>query len=247
MAQVREAKANNSTGSYARVLGVLELGALVSKIHATSIRNGNQLERMVAERVQHVPDLDEFLTGEIMPEGVLLATKQAIKASAKISSGGAEPDFMVFRRRDGQQRCHVIELKIGHVFDTKKAAAEHNSIHRFLAQAAPDIPYVMTSHFCAFFQDDRDAILNGFKQKIAPAEAMTGREFCDLLEIDYEEIVRKFDEDAADNLRYVLRQFVDYAPPEVLAEQALASPALVDLLQERLSSRAARRAGGGEA
>ena len=71
---------------------------------------------------------------------------------------------------------------------------------------------------------------------------MTGRQFCDLLEIDYEEIARKFDEDTADNLRYVLRQFVEHAPIEVLAEQAL-----VDLLRERLSSRAAERAGGGEA
>lgn len=239
--------AANSTGSYARVLGVPELGALVSKIHSTSIRNGNQLERMVAERVEHVPDLDEFLTVEIMPEGVWLATKRAIKASTMIDAGGAEPDFMVFKRRDGQQRCHVVELKIGHVFDTKKVAAEHSSIHRFMARAAPDIPYVMTSHFCAFFQDDHDAILNGFKQKIAREEAMTGREFCDLLEIGYEEIARVFDEDAADNLRYVLQQFVEHAPTEVLAEQALANPVLVDLLRERLSSRAARRAGGGEA
>lgn len=76
---------------------------------------------------------------------------------------------------------------------------------------------------------------------------MAGRQFCDLLEIDYEEIVRVFDEDAADNLRYVLQQFVEHVPPDVLAEQALASPALVDLLRERLSSRAAERAGGGEA
>ena len=105
----------------------------------------------------------------------------------------------------------------------------------------------MTSHFCAFFQDDHDAIWNGFKQKIAREEAMTGREFCDLLEIDYEEIVRVFDEDAEDNLRYVLQQFVEHAPTEVLAERVLANPALVDLLRERLSSQAARRAGGGGA
>ena len=176
MAQVRGAKAANSTRSYARVLGVPELGGLISKIHSTSIRNGNQLERMVAERVEHVPDLDEFLTGDIMPDGVFLATKQAIKASVTIDSGGAEPDFMVFKRRGGQQRCHVVELKIGHVFDTKKAAAEHNSIHRFMSRAALDIPYVVTNHFCAFFQNDHDAILNGFMHKIAREEAMTGRE-----------------------------------------------------------------------
>lgn len=234
MAQVRAAKAANSTGSYARVLGVPELGALVSEIHSASIRNGNELERMIAERVEHVPDLDEFLTADIMPEGVLLVTKKAIKASKTIGSGGTEPDFMVFRRRDGEQRCYIIELKIGHVFDTKKAAGEHDSMHRFIARAARDIPYVVTSHFCAFFQDDQDAILNGFKRKIAREEAMTGREFCDLLEIDYEEIARVFDEDAGNNLRYVLQQFVDHAPIEVLAEQVLANPALKAVLRERL-------------
>ena len=233
MAKVEEAKAANSTGSYARVLGVPELGALVSKIHSASIRNGNELERMIAERVEHVPDLDEFLTAEIMPEGVLLATKKAIKTSATIDFGGAEPDFMVFKRRGGQ-RCHIIELKIGHVFDTKKAAGERDSMHRFIARAARDIPYVVTSHFCAFFQNDHDAIMNGFKHKIAREEAMTGREFCDLLEIDYDEIARVFDEDAEDNLQYVLQQFVAHAPIEVLAEQVLANPALGDLLRERL-------------
>ena len=233
MAKVEKAKAANSTGSYARVLGVPELGALVSKIHSTSIRNGNQLERMIADRVEHVPDLDEFLTGDIMPDGVLLATKKAIKDSETIDFGGAEPDFMVFKRRGGQ-RCHIIELKTGHVFDTKKAAGERDSMHRFIARAARDIPYRMTSHFCAFFQDDRDAIWNGFKRKIAIAEVMTGRQFCDLLEIDYEEIVRVFDEDAGNNLRYVLQQFVDHAPIEVLAEQVLANPALKAMLRERL-------------
>lgn len=234
MAQVRAAKAANSTGSYARVLGVPELGALVSKIHSASIRNGNQLERMIAERVKHVPDLDKFLTAEIMPEGVLLATKKAIKASETIDFGRAEPDFMVFRRRDGEQRCHIIELKIGHVFDTKKATAEHSLIHQFIGQAARNIPYLVTSHFCAFFQDDHDAILNGFKHKIARNEAMTGQEFCDLLEIDYEEIVVVFNEDVADNLQYVLEEFVAHAPREALAELILANPALKDVLRERL-------------
>ena len=234
MTQVRAAKAANSTRSYARVLGVPELGALVSKIHSASIRNGNELERMIAERVECIPELDEFLTAEIMPEGVLLATKKAIKASATIDFGRAEPDFMVFRRRDGQPRCHIIELKIGHVFDTKKAAGERDLMHQFMARAAPDIPYRMTSHFCSFFQDDRDAIWNGFKRKIAITEVMTGRQFCDLLEIDYGEIVGVFNEDAADNLQYVMQQFVAHAPRDVLVEQILADQSLRGLLRERL-------------
>lgn len=56
-----------------------------------------------------------------------------------------------------------------------------------------------------------------------------------------------FDEDAGDNLRYVLQQFVEHAPLEVLAERVLADPALGNLLRERLSSRAARHADGDEA
>lgn len=163
---------------------------------------------MVSAAVPNIPDLDVFLEQEIMPEGVLLARKRDIKRSETLDFAGSEPDFMVFKRRGGVQTCHIIELKDGHVFDTKKASAERQAMHGFIEHNAQHIQYRFRAHFCAFNQDDRQAIWNGFKRRIAFDEAMTGREFCELLEIDYDAIVEARRTDGADNVAFFLSELV---------------------------------------
>lgn len=93
-----------------------------------------------------------------MSEGVLLARKRQIKRSETLDFSGSEPDFMVFKRRGGVQTCHIVELKDGHVFDTKKAGAERQAMHGFIERNAQHIQYRFQAHFCAFNQDDRHAI-----------------------------------------------------------------------------------------
>ena len=208
MALLRDAKAENRSGSYDRLFDSVALGALISKIHSTSIRSGNELEKMIAARVPNIPNLDAFLELEIMPEGVVLARKREIKRSGTLDFAGAEPDFMVFKRRGGVQTCHIIELKDGHVFDTKKAGAERQAMHGFIERNAQHIQYRFRAHFCAFNQDDRQAIWNGFKRRIALDEAMTGREFCDLLEIDYDAIVESRRVDGSDNVEFMLSELL---------------------------------------
>jgi len=163
---------------------------------------------MIALRVRNIPDLDWFLGREIMPEGVLLARKRQIKRSATLDFAGSEPDFMVFKRRGGVQTCHIVELKDGHVFDTKKASAERQAMHGFIERNAQHIPYRFRAHFCAFNQDDRRAIWDGFKRRIALDEVMTGREFCELMEIDYDAIVEARRADGADNVEFFLAELV---------------------------------------
>lgn len=190
MALLRNVKLRNLSGGYARVFDDAQLGALISMVHSASVSSGNELEDMVADRVPNVPDLDAFLEQEIMKEGVALARKRQIKESQTLDFWGAEPDFMVFRRRQGNQSCHIIELKDGHVLDTKKASAERRTMHSFIEQNAYRINYALSTHFCSFNQNDREAVWRGFKKKIAKAECLTGRKFCALLEIDYDEIVQ---------------------------------------------------------
>jgi hypothetical protein len=120
---------------------------------------------------------------------VFVATKAAIKKCRTIESISAEPDFVVFERRIGRQHCYVIELKDGDAFDTKKAAGERENLHRFVHVIAPLVRFTITVHICSFHQNDRHAIVNGFKRKITLQEAMTGREFCNLVNVDYDEIV----------------------------------------------------------
>ena len=115
---------------------------------------------------------------------------------------------MAFKRRSGMQTCHIIELKDGHVFDTKKASAERQAMHGFIERNAQHIQYRFRAHFCAFNQVDRLAIWNGFKRRIAFEEAMTGREFCELLEISYDDIVRRRQEDCYDNCEYFVEEIL---------------------------------------
>ena len=167
---------------------------------------------MIAERVPNIPDLDTFLEQEIMPDGVLLVRKRQIKRSTTLDFAGSEPDFMVFKRRQGIQTCHIVELKDGHVFDTKKADAEYQALHGFIKRNARHIQYRFRAHFCAFNQDDRHAIWDGFKRRINFEEAMTGREFCELLEIDYDAIVKARRMDGSDNVEFFLSELVKIEP-----------------------------------
>ena len=211
-----------STGSgYARIFGDDALGHLLSRVQATTIRAGTELERMVIERVNVIDDLDMFLRSEIMPEGVKVATKQELKRCSTLDFGGNEPDLLVFKRRDGKRACHVIELKDGDNFDTKKSSAEHQAMHGFISRTGWTIPYIIHAHFACFNQNDRLAIYNGFKRKVAMEECMTGREFCELLEIDYDDIVNTRLANQPANLDYFI-------------EQLLAIPAVRDIVRDKL-------------
>ena len=73
---------------------------------------------------------------------------------------------------------------------------------------AQHIQYRFQAHFCAFNQDNRQAIWDGFKRRITLEEAMTGRKFCQLLEIDHDAIVKARRADGADNVDFFLSDLV---------------------------------------
>ena len=212
MARIRDARPKNTSGSYGRIFDNSALGELASKIQSAVISSGAELEKIVSRSVENIDDLDSFLEQEIMPDGVLLARKREIKRSTTLDFPGSEPDFMIFKRRGGIQTCHIIELKDGHVFDTKKASAEHQAMHRFIERNAQHIQYRFQAHFCAFNQEDRQVIWEGFKKKIALDEVMTGPEFCDLLEIDYDAIVAARRADGPDNVEFFLSELIAIPP-----------------------------------
>ncbi len=206
MALIEKRQAANSSGSYIRLFGDPDLGRLISRVHGAVIASGSELEKMISTRVKTIDDLDTFLCQEIMPEGVFLATKKMVKKCRAFTHRNSEPDFVLFRRRGGKQSCHLIELKDGHVFDTKKAQAERTAIHDFASRNGQHIHYKIQTHFCAFNQERRQDIVAGFKNRIHVDEAMTGREFCALLEIDYDEIVTMRQRDQAANRDYFLKE-----------------------------------------
>ena len=206
MAKIADRVTKDSSGGYERVFGNAEIGALMSKVHGTVISAGSELEKIIKSKVPLIGNLDEFLEQEIMPDGVLLASKQQIKECKTIDTCDAEPDFLIFKRRQGKQNCYVVELKDGHAFDTKKSRSERGTLHNFTQRNAQHIQYRFRVYVCCFNQESRENIYSGFKQKISREEILTGREFCELLEINYDEIVEARTSDQQDNLLYFLNE-----------------------------------------
>ena len=209
MALIKDAKGRPEGGGYSRLFGDEKLGFLMSRAHGAVISAGTELERIIKSKVSLIADLDGFLEQEIMQEGVLVVDKKKVKESKALEREKAEPDFLIFKRRHGKQSCHVVELKDGDAFDTKKSAAEYDAIYSFIKNNAQHLPYTMQAHFCCFNQNDKKIIIEGFKRKIGEKEAMTGREFCDLLELDYDEIVRFRTRQGPENLRYFITKLAE--------------------------------------
>jgi hypothetical protein len=102
----------------------------------------------------------------------------------------------------------VIELKDGDTFDTKKSSGELESMINFANWIAQKTGYQASFYFCCFNQDDKDAIVRGAKGRFDISHAMTGRELCALLHIDYDDLCRKRQSQQSENLKFYLSELL---------------------------------------
>ena len=191
--------------AYYRCFGNRNLASILSRTQAMIIKNGTELEKMILERVNKVNDLDDHLKNN-EKNGIFVVPKKIIKKSTVVEFDGVEPDFMIFIQDHKTKACHIVELKDGCDFDTKSSEAEKNHLKEFIKTNAQKLQYTFEDHICCFNETTREGIVKGFKQKITADDALTGREFCDLLQIDYEEIVSKRKADRESNLQYFLKE-----------------------------------------
>lgn len=211
MVRIAQGKPGRRDGGYARMFDDAALGALISQIHATSIRAGTELEHIVqresAANGTAIEDLDVFLQNG--QDGVFLAAKPVIRKSSAIRFPDAEPDYLVFIRQGVQRLCYVLELKDGDQFDTKKSSGEVASLTRFATTVGATLPYATEIRICSFNQDDKEAIVQGFKQAVTASQVWSGRDFCELLGFDYDGIVNERKADAAANRRYLVERLLE--------------------------------------
>ena len=223
MVRIEESNPGRRDGGYARLFNDPDIGALVSRVHATSIRAGTELEHIIRRESltngTAINDLDEFL--ENGSDGVFLADKSAIKASTRIQFPSAEPDYLVFVREGAKRECYVLELKDGDQFDTKKSTGEVNNLSSFSTNVGSTIPYSTAIRICSFNQDDRQAIVAGFKQMVDESMVWTGREFCALLGFDYAAILDERTTDANDNRRFLVQQLLQIPELRSIAAREL--------------------------
>ena len=216
MAKIRDANPKNPSGGFDRLFDDADLGGLMSKVQSTVIANGSELERVIMERAPGVADLTRALEDPAsLPEGTYLVPKKQMKRAElcrihTISGDGTrvrlpEPDFLLLTV--GRVcRCDVVELKDGHVFDTKKSQAERDNLVKYAQQLGSRLPYITTYHICCFNQEDPEEIRRGLKNVFQPEEILTGRAFCRALGIDYDAIRRDREEDARDNVSFFFEE-----------------------------------------
>ena len=178
-----------SSGNYARLFDSDKLGRVVTKVHSAAINAGHDLEDALAKLVKPVVSLDYFL--DVFPEqvedGVYLANKGQIKRCARLKPEGGEkrhePDLLVFIKRAGA-RVWIIELKVGHAFDTKKVDGELASLRALLSLVGQKVAAHVSGAICCFFMEDTDEIFRGLKGKVPKDMILTGYELCVLLGIE---------------------------------------------------------------
>ena len=226
MVRIEGSNPGRRDGGYARLFNDPDIGALVSRVHATSIRAGTDLEHIIRRESlvngTAIGDLDKFLANG--GDGVFLADKSVIKLSERIQFTGSEPDYLVFVRGASKRECYVLELKDGDQFDTKKSKGEISNLLDFSTNVGSTLPYSTAIRVCSFNQDDKQAIVAGFKKAVDENMVWTGREFCALLGFDYDAIVNERKADAEDNKRF-------------LVEQLLLIPELREIVERKIGER----------
>lgn len=214
MALIKNAKGrrkNQSPSGYTRLFGNEDLGNLMSRVQAAVISSGSELEKLILEKSHSIDDFDKFISDiNYKNSGIYVASKKQIKSS-KIIKTSFEPDLIAF---DLVKRiCYVIEVKDGDQFDTKKAAGERANLESFVNYASPKLPFSFKAYVCSFNSPNKESILVGLKHKFTIDEVITGRESCDLLGIDFDDINKVRNTDQTANLDYFIEELVEI--PEV--------------------------------
>lgn len=211
MSKIRNSNPKRSAGGYERLLGHKELAWIFTRAHSTVIANGTELERIISELANTISDLDAFIDNCVngaTPNGSYLCNKKVLKKS-RYKLDKHEPDFIIFTINNHDKQCYVVELKDGDTFDTKKSSAEKKMLSDFANHIGRMIQFITNPYICSFNQSDKDTVVTGFKNVFKDSEVLTGREFCDILGIDYDAIVKQRQDDVADNFEYVIDQLFE--------------------------------------
>ncbi len=206
MAKISNAKGRVTGSGYSRVFNDEELGYLLSRVQATVISNGTELEKMIIERSNTIDDLNYFIDNvEDFEHGTYLCTKKVVKRSRFRTQH--EPDMLIFivNRRG---RLMIVELKDGDSFDTKKVAGERQSLISFMNEISRHIPFEVSIHVCSFNQLNKNEIYTGFKATFEMDEILTGFELCEILGINYYEILEIRKTDAEENMDYFITELL---------------------------------------
>lgn len=207
MAKISNACPKNSSGGYERLIGNKDMANIFTKTQSTVISNGTELERIICEKSNLITNLEEFINQceeNNKENGSYLCPKKILKKSTY--NLGHEPDFIIFTIKNNKKSCLIVELKDGDTFDTKKSLAEKEMLQDCLNNLSCEIPFRAEFKICSFNQTKKENIVNGFKNVFKINEVLTGKELCEILQINYSDILKLRQIDTTDNFKYIINE-----------------------------------------
>lgn len=182
-----------STSAYFRLFAetaddpvAFKIAQMVSKIHATTIRNGCLLDGSILANPAHNPNNPtkdgnpaELVTGHYVKLRITKEMCPSITGQEAI-----EIDYTVVT----PDEIHIYEVKDGDNFDTKKSKGEVNSLKTIQAHLMATYPTKTVSHHIVFWNSS-DAKTASIKvNDLAAGVLITGSEFCSKIGINFENI-----------------------------------------------------------
>lgn len=197
MPKISDSKGRSDENSgYARLFGNQQLGQLMSRVQATVIRTGNELENFLEKETPNwiKTDFASALYG-MLPLPDIQVVFQA-KMPPFGEDRGEKTDIVVIKH--AKKNAFVVELKDG----------ELKIMTRFASWLAEKTGYITNFYFCSFNQSNKQAIIAGAKGRFDASHAVTGRELCNILSIDYDTLRAKRQQEQPENLRYFINELL---------------------------------------
>lgn len=207
MALISNAKGRKETDTpsgYERLFGNRQLGMLMSKVQSAVISTGNELEKVLADKLENQHNI----------------SIQRVNKENRVFKGIKDGhDIIIDCVIHKDNKFMLIEIKDGDTFDTKKVAGEVASLittkahlveHNKLDESNVSI------HYCSFNATSHEQIERGAKGLLPKGSAMTGIEFCKLVGLDYYKIIQERKKDQKENLEYFIKELMKI--PEIVKE-----------------------------
>lgn len=190
----RGRKEEETPSGYERLFGNRQLGMLISKVQSTVISTGNELEEILASKIKN-------------SQGISIQNINKEKRIFKGIKKGHDIIIDCVIMKNG--KIMLIEIKDGDTFDTKKVAGEVESLliaREHIIKTNKLKEQDVSVHYCSFNAASHEQVEKGAKNLLPKNSAMTGREFCNLIGLNFDKIVEERKKDQEQNLNYFIEE-----------------------------------------
>ena len=203
MVNISDSYPGRKDGNYTTIFGDEDIGSLISAVHATSIKMGTELEHIILSLSNVIDEtkIDAFFNKTLEP-GIYIISKRML--SHKRLNFDQKPDALVVNVKPNT--CKIVEIKLGDNFDTKKSHGEVDNLKRYADKLDRETTYRVSWAVCMWYAKNKTSIITGFKGTITETQALTGLEFCELVNINYKTICDKIASDQETNREYIFNK-----------------------------------------